>query len=1188
MIYIFSSFLFFLSFGFCQTVQLNEIVASNSSTLFDEDGDTPDWIEIHNPTETPIDLFDFSISDDPNDLSKWLFPSINIGANEFLIVFASDKNRKDIVLEWDGIIDWGDEWSFWIGDSEPISDWELTGTDISFWEIGNSGFGYGDNDDNTQTGQVISVYIKKEFIVEDPSIVLKALFHIDYDDGYVSYLNGVEFSRKNLGQPGTTTFYNTTTSGLHEAEIYAGGFPEKVEIDLSSIPLVSGTNTLAVEVHNYSANSSDLSCIPFLTLGYSVITDTNSVPNQLLNLPNSYLHTNFRISSNGETLLLSNQNEIIIDSITVGEINTDMSFGRRLEGNSWALFNTPTPGTSNTYPPFSGLLATPEFSIETGFYEQSQIPIEITTSDDLATIHYTLDGRIPTISDDIYTSPIIINSNTVIRAGSFLDGWVPSEIETKTYMMNDEDPNQLPRIFLTTDPNSFFDEDTGIYVLGPNAEWNFPHFGANFWEDWERPIHFEIIETDGNRYSANAGVKIFGGWSRGFPQKSLSIFSRSHIGPSSFDYQLFPNSDIASYEAFVLRNSGNDWESTMLRDGFITSIAKNLNIDSQQYRPAILYINGVFWGIQNLREKVNEHFIASHHSIPSEHIDLLDLEGLMEENIINGTNIDYQNLIHYLENEDITDPLVKNALENWIDIESYMSYQAFQIYVDNRDWPGNNIKFWRDHRVGGKWRWVLYDTDFGFGIWDPNAYTFNTLEFALEPNGPGWPNPPWSTFIFRKLIENTSFKHTFINIYCDMINTVFKQENLIPHLDSLVAKIENVIPAHRSRWYNNGNWPNSVINWQNKVYNMENYSIQRRAYAITHLQDEFNLPDIAQVVLSILPESGGKIKINSLDISESYWQGYYFPTVPLEIKAIQNDGYEFSHWLEYPDSNSTMSIDVTEPSLLLTAIFTETDLTPGNVVINEINYNSYNGFDTEDWIEIYNSGEMNIDISGWMLKDDDNTHSYIFPEETILNTNEFLIISNDINAFYEHYPSEIPVIGPFDFGLSGGGDEVRIFDSNNSLIDSVHYDDNDPWPNEPDGNGHTLELINPYIDNSLAESWASSEGYGSPGQQNSNFLSTIDFNIPKKHSLLPAYPNPFNGLITIPFELSEQIKSSIIIYNILGEEIQSFSIKNLSPGIHSISWSGYNKLGLNVGNGLYFVKLETNNSILTQKLIYLK
>ena len=166
----------------------------------------------------------------------------------------------------------------------------------------------------------------------------------------------------------------------------------------------------------------------------------------------------------------------------------------------------------------------------------------------------------------------------------------------------------------------------------------------------------------------------------------------------------------------------------MLRDGFITSLTNDLDIDHQKYRPAVHYINGEFWGIINIREKVNEHFVAANHNLDASDIDLLEQYG----EAIHGTNIDYMNLLDYLENQDISDPLVHDAIEQWVDIESYMSYQAFQIFIDNRDWPGNNIKFWRDHRVGGKWRWILYDTDFGFGIWEPNAYTFNTLSFDLS------------------------------------------------------------------------------------------------------------------------------------------------------------------------------------------------------------------------------------------------------------------------------------------------------------------------------------------------------------------------------------------------------------------------------------------------------------------------
>ena len=726
--------------------------------------------------------------------------------------------------------------------------------------------------------------------------------------------------------------------------------------------------------------------------------------------------------------------------------------------------------------------------------------------------------------------------------------------------------------------------------MGPNAEWDFPYFGANFWEDWERPIHFQILEQDETHFSADAGAKIFGGWSRAFPQKSISIFSRGYIGPSDFEHELFPNTDITNYEAFVLRNSGNDWESTILRDGFLTSIADNLDIDHQQYRPAILYINSEFWGIQNIREKINEHFISAHHSIPPEHIDLLDIEGIYDRNIVHGTNADYQILINYLETQNMNDPLVTNALENWIDLESYMSYQAFQIFIDNRDWPGNNIKFWRDHRVGGKWRWILYDTDFGFGIWDPSAYTFNTLDFALDPYGPGWPNPPWSTFVFRKLIENENFKNLFINVYCDMLNTVFQPDFLINHLDSISGQIEDLIPVHRNRWYNDGNWPNSTVNWEWRLEVMENFGNNRRIYAINHIQDQFDLPNLAQIELNIIPHNSGTIKLNTLNIDDPSWSGYYFPDIPIHATAKYNDGFQFSHWLEFPDSSNIIKVNITDP-FSLTAVFLPTELTPGTVVVNEINYHSNDDFDSGDWVELFNPGQLDIDISGWSLKDDNNDHIYTFPEETILDSNQYIILSNDLQLFSSQFPNVVSVIGPFDFGLSGGGDEVRIFDENNILIDSINYDDNDPWPLEADGDGATLELINPLLDNSLATSWTSSVNYGSPGMQNSAYLSSLTESktiLPNRSGLLTSYPNPFNGVVHIPFLLSSKMNSSIIIYNILGKIIKEISLQQFDIGRNSIVWDAKDYLGQDISTGIYFVKLKNSSPTNVQKLIYLK
>ena len=247
-------------------------------------------------------------------------------------------------------------------------------------------------------------------------------------------------------------------------------------------------------------------------------------------------------------------------------------------------------------------------------------------------------------------------------------------------------------------------------------------------------------------------------------------FARGQYGNSEFNYKFFPNLDLENFQSLILRNSGNDWNFTMLRDGFMTSLFHDVDLDVQAYRPMLVYLNGEFWGLYNLREKVNEHFIAAHHPVDPDEIDLIEVQWANEGSIDN-----YNSLVEYVSQANMTDPVVYDSLSKWIDIDNHIDYNVAQIFIDNRDWPGNNIKYWRPQSTDGKWRWVLYDTDFGFGIpWMGLGYDVNTLQFAVEANGPEWPNPPWSTFLLRKLFENQNYRDRFVNIYCDRLNTIFK------------------------------------------------------------------------------------------------------------------------------------------------------------------------------------------------------------------------------------------------------------------------------------------------------------------------------------------------------------------------------------------------------------------------------
>jgi hypothetical protein len=427
------------------------------------------------------------------------------------------------------------------------------------------------------------------------------------------------------------------------------------------------------------------------------------------------------------------------------------------------------------------------------------------------------------------------------------------------------------------------------------------------------------------------------------------------------------------------------------------------------------------------------------------------------------------------------------------------------------------------------------------------------------------------------MMENDHFKHVFINTYCDLINTIFQPDHLLDHLDLITSKIQDQIPTHQDRWYNNGNWPNSALNWAYKISVMQDFSNNRQTYARIHIRNEFNLPNIALVNLHIEPEGSGIIQLNTLEISESEWNGYYFPTVPIAVRAFPNDGFQFTEWTEFPDSSATMILQITDP-FTLTAVFETSDLTPGTVVINEINYNSSDDFDPEDWIELHNPGETAINISGWAMKDDDNEHVFVIPEETIIESGEYLVLAKSLDQFITNSPNVNNVIGSFEFGLSGGGDQVRIYNTAGMLTDSVEYDDDAPWPIEPDGGGPTLELINASLDNSLVENWSASyEEHGTPGEINSAYqdLSSIEIShLPRQFRLNQNYPNPFNPITVIEYELPEKTHITLAIYDILGREVRTLVNGAEYAGYKSVVWDGKNSSGKIASAGIYIYVLR--------------
>ena len=253
------------------------------------------------------------------------------------------------------------------------------------------------------------------------------------------------------------------------------------------------------------------------------------------------------------------------------------------------------------------------------------------------------------------------------------------------------------------------------------------------------------------------------------------------------------------------------------------------------------------------------------------------------------------------------------------------------------------------------------------------------------------------------------------------------------------------------------------------------------------------------------------------------------------------------------------------------------------VIINEINYNSADDFNSGDWVEFYNPNSSTINISNWQFKDDNDEHIYIFPQNTLISPNGFLVLCRNSSSFTLNYPNISNYIGDMDFGLNGGGELIRLFDYSGELVDSVNYDDDEPWPSEPDGSGSTLELINYLYDNTLAENWASSSNFGTPGNINSTISESINEEIPSEFDLHNPFPNPFNSTLNLSFSLPSKSLVSVKVFNLKGEEIKTILNNTINKGVHKISCDAKN-----ITSGIYFIKLRSNNLVKTKKVILLK
>lgn len=516
---------------------------------------------------------------------------------------------------------------------------------------------------------------------------------------------------------------------------------------------------------------------------------------------------------------------------------------------------------------------------------------------------------------------------TVLRAVAVNDKGQKSPVISRFFFIGSADEFKLPVINLTLPERDLFDYESGILVAGKDYDdWlkdesavkrllEYPwSWVANYKRNFKVKADIFIQNMHGMSLEAPIDIKVHGGATRSHRLKSLRIYP-DKSKPIYFD--LFEDGHYVEKNRFILRAAGNAAGGTYLTDAAVHKISQGLNFGVQRYAPYIVFVNGEYYGILNARDRRDAYYLKSLYSLPSKKIDHLK----NNEELVSGSVDAWRDFIVFLQTAEPQSSEFYTKMERYIDVLSFIDYQAAHILIADKDWPQNNIAYWRykvesdksSTKAGyadGRWRWFMYDTDFlgsGMNRRDEGISGYklndNMLEWATSIENKEW---QWSTYVLRRLLENDQFRDEFIVRFADLLNSWYEPKRSTSIIMQMKERLQSDMPEHIHRWGR----PASMEHWANEVTRLSNYFEERPEYQRQHLADFFSLPGTYTVKVVLSEHGSASIKLNSLVLKASEnplpsavenvlalpWSGEYFKGMPLRVEATPLDGYEFSHW----------------------------------------------------------------------------------------------------------------------------------------------------------------------------------------------------------------------------------------------------------------------------------------------------
>ena len=870
-------FLILLPFGAYAQIVINEGSNKNYTTLTDEDGEHPDWVELHNAGASDVDLYNYSLSDNTAQPTEWVFPHLVLPAGGFMTVFCSGKDRTETPA-----------FTFVSnsGAFVPEVGWNVHAFSTPFyWDgVSNlifnvcsySSLGYITNSvfNNTDVGYnaTLSAYADGSASACASSLGGASTWRPNMKLNDVVIGEGAE---QNCNTCYPAVYGNWYWGARHEILIRAD--------ELTASGLVAGNiDSIAFDVVQTDPVNYDYIEISVNTSNLTAFT------NIFQPLDGFKYHSNFKISSEGETVYLYDPAQNLIDSLFVNAPAVDLSVGLLPDASAiTGILFPPTPAaTNNTAGLFTEFALQPIFSVASGLLTAPTSLTIDNPNNATSQVYYTLDGNDPNETEaTLYTGQsITIAQSTVVKARAYETGKIPSSVAAATYLLDIE--HTTPIISIVTDPQNLYG-DAGIF---------------DFWEkDWLRHAYIEYFDSTFNHnlvFSQNAGIKIDGGagGSRYQPQHSMRIeFNNSLLGDGPIEHLIIPDRpNRTTYSDFYLRNGSNQYLVLPYKEacGVKMMCSETANYYAA-WRPVTVYINSEYFGLYELREKYNTEYFKQHDNATKSTTDLLSLSyfngGVLRA--IEGSVDTFWSYYAAFDAISPTQPNFWEQTEQYFDLTNYVDYIAGESWIANTDWPQNNIKIYRSDATNYRYRFCLIDPELGL---QPNGWNdcyINHLNelFWFDNNNP-------YIHIWQKGIQNNRFRDYFVNRYADLMNTNYRVERLLDIENSFYQQTVLEMPNEYAKWGD----PNNIAGQMNDFYNNHiTYRSEltcRTDQVRNHLQALFSLPQQINITLDVLPAAAGHIQISTVTPENYPWQGVYFDGLPIKIEAIAEPGYLFDHW----------------------------------------------------------------------------------------------------------------------------------------------------------------------------------------------------------------------------------------------------------------------------------------------------